>query len=168
MAAVVHGVRGKQDAAGLLQIKDNGHVTGRVPRRVQQLDCPVVEKVQLAFDALPLQAGAIEVRPDVSACFAICGMGGVELTTMHDDRRLRKVPERASVVHVQVGLHDVAYRVRRDAEFAQLRNAVRAYAVEDPSPARILTRVNRMLDRVDPGETRMAMACITLRTSTTG
>jgi len=34
---------------------------------------------------------------------------------------------------------------------AHLRNTVRAYAIEDPSPARILTRLNKMMCRLEPG-----------------
>jgi hypothetical protein len=37
------------------------------------------------------------------------------------------------------------------AAMGQLRNTVRAYAAEDPSPARILSRVNRMMCRLQPG-----------------
>ncbi|HEY6624499.1 MAG TPA: SpoIIE family protein phosphatase, partial [Acidimicrobiales bacterium] len=42
------------------------------------------------------------------------------------------------------------------AVMAQLRNAVRAYAVEDPSPSRVVSRLNRMMCRLLPGETASA------------
>jgi len=51
------------------------------------------------------------------------------------------------------GLHSAAL-------MAQLRNAVRAYAVEDPSPAQVLTRVNRMLCQLEPGETATAIVAV--------
>ena len=43
---------------------------------------------------------------------------------MHDDRRVREVPKRARVIHVEVCLHDVADRICRDAEPAQLLGAM--------------------------------------------
>lgn len=39
------------------------------------------------------------------------------------------------------------------AVMAQLRNAVRAFADEDPAPGRVVTRVNRMLCRLGEGQT---------------
>ena len=49
---------------------------------------------------------------------------------------------------------DVAgHGVRSVAVMAQLRNAVRAFADEDPSPGRVMTRLNRMLCRLGDGET---------------
>ena len=46
------------------------------------------------------------------------------------------------------------------AMMVQLRNAVRAYAQEDPSPARVLGRVNRMLCRLAPEETATAIVAL--------
>jgi hypothetical protein len=43
---------------------------------------------------------------------------------------------------------------------AQLRNAVRAFADEDPTPARIVTRVNRMLCRLDPDSTATLIVAV--------
>jgi serine phosphatase RsbU (regulator of sigma subunit) len=37
------------------------------------------------------------------------------------------------------------------AAMVVLRNTVRAYAIEDPSPARVLTRLNNMMCRLEPG-----------------
>lgn len=48
------------------------------------------------------------------------------------------------------GLHSVAV-------MAELRNAVRAYAIGEPSPGQILTRLNRMLCSLDPEETATAI-----------
>lgn len=48
-----------------------------------------------------------------------------------------------------VGGHDL----RAAAVMAQLRNAVRAYATVDPSPAQVVTQLNRMLCRLEPNET---------------
>lgn len=48
------------------------------------------------------------------------------------------------------GLHSVAV-------MAQLRNAVRAYATDDSSPAGVMTRLNRMLCLLDPEETATAI-----------
>ncbi len=46
------------------------------------------------------------------------------------------------------------------AAMAQLRNAVRAFADEDPVPARIVTRVNRMLCRLDPETTATLIVAV--------
>jgi serine phosphatase RsbU (regulator of sigma subunit) len=47
---------------------------------------------------------------------------------------------------------DVAgHGLKAAAVMGQLRNTVRAYAIEDPSPARILGRLNRMMCRLEPG-----------------
>ena len=43
---------------------------------------------------------------------------------------------------------------------AQLRNTVRAYAHEDPSPARVLTRLNSMMCRMEPEETASAIVAV--------
>jgi serine phosphatase RsbU (regulator of sigma subunit) len=43
---------------------------------------------------------------------------------------------------------------------AQLRNAVRAFADEDPTPERVLTRLNRMLCRLEPDETATAIVAV--------
>ena len=71
---------------------------------------------------------------------------GIELVGVHDDRGVREMTERAGVVDVQVGLHDVADRLRRDAERAQLGGAVlllgHAYLGTGP-PARPSARVRR-------------------------
>lgn len=49
---------------------------------------------------------------------------------------------------------DVAgHGVQAAAVMAQLRNAARAYAVEHPSPAHVVTHLNRMLCHLEPTET---------------
>jgi serine phosphatase RsbU (regulator of sigma subunit) len=56
---------------------------------------------------------------------------------------------------------DVAgHGVGSAAVMAQLRNAVRAYADEDPSPSRVVTRLNRMMCRLLPGETASAIVAV--------
>jgi serine phosphatase RsbU (regulator of sigma subunit) len=56
---------------------------------------------------------------------------------------------------------DVAgHGLRSAAVMAQLRNAVRAFADEDPAPDRVLTRVNRMLCRQEPDETASAIVAL--------
>jgi serine phosphatase RsbU (regulator of sigma subunit) len=56
---------------------------------------------------------------------------------------------------------DVAgHGLRSAAVMAQLRNALRAYADEDPAPDRVLTRVNRMLCRQEPDETASAIVAL--------
>jgi serine phosphatase RsbU (regulator of sigma subunit) len=56
---------------------------------------------------------------------------------------------------------DVAgHGLRSAAVMAELRNAVRAFADEDPSPERVLTRLNRMLCRLEPGETATAIVAV--------
>jgi serine phosphatase RsbU (regulator of sigma subunit) len=53
---------------------------------------------------------------------------------------------------------DVAgHGLRAAAVMAMLRNAARAYAIDEPSPARVLTRLNRLLCRLEPGETATAV-----------
>jgi len=53
---------------------------------------------------------------------------------------------------------DVAgHGLRAAAVMALLRNAARAYAIDEPSPARVLTRLNRLLCRLEPGETATAV-----------
>jgi serine phosphatase RsbU (regulator of sigma subunit) len=51
------------------------------------------------------------------------------------------------------GVHGVA-------TMAQVRNAVRAYAVEDPSPGRVLTRVNHLLCELGSGTTASAVVVV--------
>ena len=46
------------------------------------------------------------------------------------------------------------------AMMAQLRNTVRAYAIEDPSPARVLNRLNQMMCRLEPGAHASAIVAI--------
>jgi serine phosphatase RsbU (regulator of sigma subunit) len=46
------------------------------------------------------------------------------------------------------------------AVMAQLRNAVRAYADEDPNPETIVTRINRMLCRLEPDETATCIVAV--------
>jgi serine phosphatase RsbU (regulator of sigma subunit) len=46
------------------------------------------------------------------------------------------------------------------AVMAQLRNAIRAFADDDPSPARVLTRLNRMMCHLLPGETASAIVAV--------
>ncbi|MHB1989143.1 MAG: PP2C family protein-serine/threonine phosphatase [Acidimicrobiales bacterium] len=56
---------------------------------------------------------------------------------------------------------DVAgHGVQAAAVMAQLRNAVRAFADEDPSPERVLTRLNRMQCRLEPDETATAIVAL--------
>jgi serine phosphatase RsbU (regulator of sigma subunit) len=56
---------------------------------------------------------------------------------------------------------DVAgHGLRSAALMAQLRNAVRAFADEDPAPDRVLTRLNRMLCRLEPDETATAIVAV--------
>jgi len=53
---------------------------------------------------------------------------------------------------------DVAgHGLQAAAVMAQLRNAARAFADEDPSPERVLSRLNRMLCRLEPAETATAI-----------
>jgi serine phosphatase RsbU (regulator of sigma subunit) len=56
---------------------------------------------------------------------------------------------------------DVAgHGVQSAALMGQLRNTVRAYAIEDPSPARVLTRLNRMMCRLEPGGYATAIVAV--------
>jgi serine phosphatase RsbU (regulator of sigma subunit) len=56
---------------------------------------------------------------------------------------------------------DVAgHGVQSAAVMGQLRNTVRAYAFEDPSPARVLTRLNQMMCHLEPGEHATATVAV--------
>jgi len=56
---------------------------------------------------------------------------------------------------------DVAgHGLKAAAVMAQLRNAARAFADEDPSPERVLTRLNRLLCRLEPEETATAIVAV--------
>ncbi len=56
---------------------------------------------------------------------------------------------------------DVAgHGVQSASVMAQLRHAVRAFADEDSSPSRVLTRLNRMLCRLEPNETASAIVAV--------
>jgi serine phosphatase RsbU (regulator of sigma subunit) len=46
------------------------------------------------------------------------------------------------------------------AVMGQLRNTVRAYAIEDPSPARVLTRLNHLMYRLEPGHYASAIVAV--------
>jgi len=53
---------------------------------------------------------------------------------------------------------DVAgHGLRAAAVMGLLRNAARAYAIDEPSPARVLSRLNRLLCHLEPGETATAV-----------
>jgi len=56
---------------------------------------------------------------------------------------------------------DVAgHGLQAAAVMTELRNAVRAFADEDPAPGRVLTRLNRMLCRLEPGELATAVVAV--------
>jgi serine phosphatase RsbU (regulator of sigma subunit) len=56
---------------------------------------------------------------------------------------------------------DVAgHGLQAAAVMGQLRNTVRAYATEDPSPARVLSRLNRMMCRLEPGHHASAIVAV--------
>jgi serine phosphatase RsbU (regulator of sigma subunit) len=56
---------------------------------------------------------------------------------------------------------DVAgHGLQSAAVMGQLRNTVRAYAVEDPSPARVLSRLNTMMCRLEPGQHASAIVAV--------
>ena len=46
------------------------------------------------------------------------------------------------------------------ATMGQLRNTIRAYAVEDPSPATVLRRLNHMMYRLEPGKFATAIVAV--------
>jgi hypothetical protein len=57
-----------------------------------------------------------------------------------------------------LSIGDVAgHGLRSVAVMAQLRNAIRAYATDDPTPARVLTKLNTMLCRLEPDATATAL-----------
>ena len=56
---------------------------------------------------------------------------------------------------------DVAgHGVQSAAVMGELRNSVRAYAIEDPSPASVLTRLNTMMCQLEPGEYATAIVAV--------
>jgi light-regulated signal transduction histidine kinase (bacteriophytochrome) len=56
---------------------------------------------------------------------------------------------------------DVAgHGLRAAAEMAQLRNSLRAYLLDDPSPARALTRLDALMTRVLPGSIATAVCAV--------
>jgi serine phosphatase RsbU (regulator of sigma subunit) len=56
---------------------------------------------------------------------------------------------------------DVAgHGLQSAAVMGQLRHTVRAYASENPSPARVLTRLNRMMCRLEPGVYASAIVAV--------
>ena len=110
-------------------------------RGLEQLDHSIAKQVQVFFDGSPLESRVRQIPGDVSTRLRlIVGAGGGELARVHDDRRVREVPKRARVIHVEVRLHDVADRICRDAEPAQLLGAmlrlghVRAKVVRQGAP----------------------------------
>ena len=110
-------------------------------RGLEQLDHSIAKQVQVFFDGSPLESRVRQIPGDVSTRLRlIVGAGGGELARVHDDRRVREVPKRARVIHVEVRLHDVADRICRDAEAAQLLGAmlrlghVRAKVVRQGAP----------------------------------
>jgi serine phosphatase RsbU (regulator of sigma subunit) len=54
----------------------------------------------------------------------------------------------------------VGHGVDAVASMAELRNAIRAYAAEDPAPGRVLARANRMLCRLGTGTTASAIVAL--------
>jgi hypothetical protein len=60
-----------------------------------------------------------------------------------------------------LGVGDVAgHGLRAVAVMTEIRNAIRGFASEDPSPARVLGRVNRMLCDLEPDETATALVAL--------
>jgi hypothetical protein len=56
---------------------------------------------------------------------------------------------------------DVAgHGLQAAAVMGRLRNSVRAYAIEDPSPARVLTRLNAMMCQLEVGELASAIVAV--------
>jgi serine phosphatase RsbU (regulator of sigma subunit) len=56
---------------------------------------------------------------------------------------------------------DVAgHGLQSAAVMGQLRNTVRAYAIDDPSPAQVLTRLNRLMCRLEPGQHASAIVAV--------
>ena len=60
----------------------------------------------------------------------------------------------------------VGHGLASAAVMGQLRNAIRAYAIEDSSPARVLTRLNHMMCRLEQGQ--FASAIVALWNERTG
>jgi serine phosphatase RsbU (regulator of sigma subunit) len=54
----------------------------------------------------------------------------------------------------------VGHGLAAAAVMGQLRNAIRAYAIEDPSPARVLTRLNHMMCRLEQGHFATAIVAL--------
>ena len=54
----------------------------------------------------------------------------------------------------------VGHGLTSAAVMGQLRNTIRAYAIEDASPARVLTRVNRMMCRLEEGQFASAIVAV--------
>lgn len=96
-----------------------------MPGRREKADRPVTEEIHVALDGSPVKSGLVEVLTDISMGVGRLGeASSIELLSLHDDRRVGKVPESARVVDVKVGLNEVRNGLRRDAELAKLGDAV--------------------------------------------
>ena len=54
----------------------------------------------------------------------------------------------------------VGHGLAAAAVMGQLRNAIRAYAIEDPSPSRVLIRLNQMMCRLEQGQLASAIVAL--------
>ena len=60
----------------------------------------------------------------------------------------------------------VGHDLRAAATMARFRNAIRAYAIEDPSPAAILNRVDQFAERLEPDFATVVVVTLDTRTGT--
>lgn len=125
-----------------------GHAAAVIDRaRHHELDRATVRYLQEAF--LPSRLPAAESL-DMAACYlpaSDAAVGG-------DWYDVFTLGEGSCIVVGDVAGHGL----RSVAVMGELRNAARAFATAERSPGRILTRLNKMLYRLEPGETATAIA----------
>jgi serine phosphatase RsbU (regulator of sigma subunit) len=140
------------ERAMLLSVPEDGVMGQCVAKAVQRVSLPALlpasRDLELAAVCVPASGGAI---------------GGDWYDAFDVDAGI-------CLVIGDVAGHDLGAA----AVMAQLRNATRAFANDDSTPARIVTRLNRMLCRLEPDETATVIVAIwdhgtrTLRWSNAG
>lgn len=121
--------------------QDRGHQTAKEAAEAHVLQEAFLQSVLPKTPRLELAATYLPARD--------APMGGDWYDAFPVDRGL-------CIVVGDVGGHGL----QSAAVMAQLRNAVRAFADEDPTPETVMTRLNRMLCRLEPDETATAIIAV--------
>jgi len=130
-----------------------GCMTGREDRGERAVAVHIVIIVLRTVEELPLQTRLVEVLADIAAASKPVGRKGIFIfRALHDVGRIGEATDRAGMVEMQVGLHDVFHIGRIETERLDLVNAAhvliqnRPIDIADTAP--VTARVGRDFDRI--------------------